>query len=64
MAERLFPGVALADTRAVLRLRPTPWRLGRGRDAAELVLTEPDGGVHPDDWYQALAFLLAERSPA
>ena len=62
MSEGLFPGVALADARAVLRLRPTPWRLGR--DAAELVLTEPDGGVHPDDWYQALAFLLAERSPA
>jgi hypothetical protein len=31
---------------------------------AELVLTEPDGGVPPDDWYAALAALLAERAPA
>ena len=62
MTERLFPGVALADAVLTLRLRPAPWR--HGRDAAELVLTEPDGGVAPDDWYEALAFLLAERSPA
>lgn len=62
MPDRLWPGVALADARAVLRLPLVPWR--HGRDAAELLLTEPDGGVPPDDWYQALAFLLAERSPA
>lgn len=31
---------------------------------AELVLLWPDGDVHPDDWYEALALVLAERAPA
>jgi len=31
---------------------------------AELVLTVPDGGVSAADYYEALAFLLAERAPA